>query len=67
MRSVRGSTRGGTGNVADRSSAPSNAATAARSTDYPQQSPQQMLDGLGSVENVREGNAKNLLLDFFGI
>jgi hypothetical protein len=42
-------------------------AAAARSTEFPQQSPQQLLNNLGSDEKVREGNAKNLLLDFFGI
>ena len=46
---------------------PTNVAGAARSADLPQQSPLQMLGSLGSDEKVREGNAKNLLLDFFGI
>ena len=37
------------------------------SAEFPQQSPQQLLNDLGSDEKVREGNAKSHLLDFFGI
>uniref|UniRef100_A0A7S3KVW3 Uncharacterized protein n=1 Tax=Amphora coffeiformis TaxID=265554 RepID=A0A7S3KVW3_9STRA len=65
-RSIRNSVRGGHGGPAERNPSP-NTAGAARSADFPQQSPRQLLDGLGSDEKVREGNAKNLLLDFFGI
>ena len=65
-RSLRSSIRGGVGPAAERNQQSSTASTS-RLAEFPQQSPQQLLNDLGSDEKVREGNAKNLLLDFFGI
>lgn len=63
-RSIRTSVRGGLGNTTDRKPE-SITAPPARSGEL--ESPLELLNYAGSDEKVREGNAKNLLLDFFGI